>query len=243
MTIGGRYLGLSRRRVIVSGAVAIAAGLSRPASAKTVSPVLVELFTSQGCSSCPPADAYLTELARQPGIVALAYHVDYWDGAAWRDPFSSPAATDRQREYARLLGLKTIYTPQMVINGRFDVVGSRRAEVAAAIGAAAQKPATIPLTLAADADRLSVRIGGGRGEGRIWLVAYDLRHETHVRGGENAGRTLENVNIVRSIDDLGRWRGVDVTLDRPRPGPGIGAAVFVQAADGAVLAVATTVGA
>ena len=243
MTTAAPYPGFSRRRVILGGAMAMTAAWSGRVTAAAASPVLVELFTSQGCNSCPPADAYLTELARQPGVIALAYHIDYWDQLGWRDPFSSPAATDRQRNYARLLGLKTIYTPQMVVNGRYDVVGSHREAVAAAIAESSRQPPAAAVTLIPAADALSVRVGAGKGEGRIWLASYDLRHETHVRAGENAWRSIENVNIVRGIQEIGRWRGTDMTVSQPRPGAGTGAAVFVQAADGTVLGVAATVGA
>ncbi len=235
------YGGFSRRALMLGGATAIATGWSRRAFAAPTGSVLVELFTSQGCNSCPPADAYLTELARQPGIVALAYHIDYWDQLGWRDPFSSPAATERQRSYARLLGLHTIYTPQMVIQGRHDVIGSDRGRVAAAI-TSSRTASPVGVALSADAGTLSVRIAAGSGEGRIWLAAYDLRHETRVRAGENAGRTLENVNIVRSIDVLGTWRGAELTFARPGPMPGTGVAVFVQAADGTILGVGAIAG-
>jgi hypothetical protein len=201
------------------------------------SPVVVELFTSQGCNSCPPADAYLAELARQPGILALAYHIDYWDQLGWRDPFSSPAATARQRAYARALGLRTIYTPQMVINGRTDAVGSDRQQVAAAI-AAGGGPA-LPVALEADGGALAIRVGTGTGRGRIWLMEFDLSHETQIRGGENRGRTLVNVNIVRSVEELGAWGGASVEFTRPRPPGGTGSAVLLQSESGAILGAAS----
>jgi hypothetical protein len=146
--------------------------------------------------------AYLAELAREPGILALAYHVDYWDDLGWRAPFSSQAATTRQRDYARLMALSSVYTPQMVINGRFEEVGSDRGRVAAAIAKAAATPSAAAIALTAGEDTLTATIGTGPSEGRVWGVLYDLRHETEVRRGENAGRRLVNVNIVRSIDSL-----------------------------------------
>jgi hypothetical protein len=238
MTTASRFDGFSRRRLLLGGTAAALAATAARAAAAAASPVLVELFTSQGCNSCPPADAYLTELARQPGVLALAYHIDYWDQLGWRDPFSSPAATARQRFYARALGLRSIYTPQIVVNGRHDAVGSDRRQVAAAISEAAATAPKTTVSLLADGGRLVVNAGAGSGEGRLWSVAYDLSHETHVRGGENAGRTLVNVNIVRALDDLAAWRGAALSVDRDPPQPGTGVAAFVQAADGAILGAA-----
>src|SRR5271169_3162894 len=99
-------------------------------------PIVVELFTSEGCSSCPPADALLAELAGRPDVLALSFHVDYWDRLGWKDPFSSPDATRRQHGYADLLGLATVYTPQMIVDGRWQAVGSDRSEVERALGSA-----------------------------------------------------------------------------------------------------------
>jgi hypothetical protein len=232
-------LGLSRRRLIQSGVGAVLAGVVAGRARAAASPVLVELFTSQGCSSCPPADSYLTELAREPGILALAYHVDYWDDLGWHDPFSSPAATARQRAYARSMGLRTVYTPQMVINGRFEAVGSERGRVAAAIAKAAAIAPAAAIALTAAEDGLTATIGAGSGEGRVWGVLYDLRHETDVRRGENAGRRLVNVNIVRSIGALGAWSGAALAIPHALPQPGTGMAVFVQSGDGAILGAAS----
>ena len=230
--------GLSRRRVLQGGASAVLAGMVAGRARAASSPVLVELFTSQGCSSCPPADAYLTELAREPGVLAVAYHVDYWDDLGWRDPFSSVAATARQRAYARLMALASIYTPQMVVNGRFEAVGSDRDRVAAAIAKAAAIAAATVVALTSAKGALTAEIGAGTGQGEVWLVTYDLRQETRVRAGENSGRTLTNVNIVRSIEALGTWSGTALTISRGLPQQGSGAAVFVQASNGAILGAA-----
>ncbi|HEX9462138.1 MAG TPA: DUF1223 domain-containing protein [Alphaproteobacteria bacterium] len=235
-----RFGDFSRRRVILGGVTAALAVSNARLAAAQPAPVVVELFTSQGCNSCPPADAYLAELARQPGILPLAYHIDYWDRLGWRDPFSSPAATARQTDYAHALRLKTVYTPQMVINGRYDAVGSDRREVAAAIAAAGSSTGAVPVELLAENGALSVRLGAGIGQGRVFLIAYDLRHETRVRGGENAGRTLVNTNIVRAIEELGAWTGGALTRSRPLPPPGTGIAVLLQSSDGAIIGAAAT---
>ena len=180
-------------------------------------PVVVELFTSQGCSSCPPADALLGELAGQPGILALEMHVDYWDYIGWKDLYAKPEITDRQRAYARDLGLRYIYTPQMVIDGRDDVVGSRRSSVLDKIAQAAQRPKPVAVTVdPSDGGRVKVAAGEApEGGATVWLVTFDRQHQTAVERGENAGHTLSNYNVVREMDAIGLWTGepLEIALD------------------------------
>jgi hypothetical protein len=206
------------------------------AHAESTRPVVVELFTSQGCSSCPPADALLTELARNPNILPLAFHVTYWNNLGWRDPFSLDAATDRQRAYQRSLRTDTIYTPQMVVEGQTDVIGSDRAAVAAAI-ARANTSSSVPLTITSSPEGLAVRVGAGQGEARILLVGYDSLHKTSVTRGENAGRSLPEANIVRSLAVLGNWNGQAIALSSTRPASER-VAVLLQAANGHILGAA-----
>src|SRR5271168_3386935 len=150
--------------------------MSSPASAGT-RPVVVELFTSQGCSSCPPADALLGDMARRDDVIALGFHISYWDGLAWKDPFSSQSSTDRQRAYSRLFHLGQVYTPQMVVDGAREMVGSDRQEVLAAVGDA--RPETVaPVSFAAD--RRSVTIGAGDGRGSVLLVRFAKERTTRV---------------------------------------------------------------
>lgn len=209
-------------------------------SARAGGPVLVELFTSQGCNSCPPADAYLGDLAKRRDVVALAFHVDYWDHIGWKDQFADPAWTQRQRQYSRSLRTAQIYTPQMVIDGGAHAVGSDRGSVERLIGAAAkrERPA-VELTRAAGGLDLKV---DGQGEGEIWIVGYDPRHETKVQRGENAGKTLAEFNIVRGIRQVDSWKGgaLKRTLGASELPPGAAYAVLIQEANlGRVLAVAT----
>jgi hypothetical protein len=211
-----------------------------PASAAE-RPVVVELFTSQGCSSCPPADALLGELARRDDVLALAFHVDYWDRLGWKDPYASAEATRRQKAYARLLDSATVYTPQMVVDGRTDVVGSYRGEVLQAIAAARAGAAAVPVELAAQADGLHVRVGDGAARAAtLWLVGFDRHHETRVGAGENGGRTLAEWNVVRGFETLGDWRGAatEATVPAARLAGYERVAVVLQATDGAILGAA-----
>jgi len=169
-------------------------------------PVVVELFTSQGCSSCPPAEAYLGRLSARPDVVALAFHVDYWDELGWRDRFGLAQSVQRQNVYARNLHRSSVYTPQIVIDGRFDTVGADGNAVAQAL--AGQRPSAPVSVSVHDADVL-VDVGAQpqTSGSDVLLVAY-LRHALSAIGrGENAGRNLEEFNIVREVRNLGAWKG------------------------------------
>lgn len=206
-------------------------------------PVVVELFTSQGCSSCPPAEAVLLDLANRQDVLALAFHVDYWDRLGWRDPFSSAKATARQSAYAASLPNRQIYTPQMVIDGHSEVVGSRQNHVLALIRAAGAAPGPeVAMTLSRKGSGLSIEIESGQASGlssgRALLVGFDPRRETAVQRGENAGRTILQANVVRSVEVVADWKGRALTLDHAVP-PGESAALILQAADGRILGAAT----
>ena len=218
-------------RVWLVGAILL--GLA--SQGRAASPVVVELFTSQGCSSCPPADAVLRDLAGRPDVLALGFHVTYWNGLGWRDPFSFDNATRRQEGYRRLLGIETVYTPQMVVQGRSEMVGSDRRAVAAAIAAAERVSGPEIRLTRAVGDGLQVDIGTGRGAATVLLVGYDPRHVTPVGRGENEGRTLEEANVVRSLRPIGNWNGASITLSVPLP-LGERTAILLQAEDGRILA-------
>ncbi len=202
-------------------------------------PVVVELFTSQGCSSCPPADRLLGELAKRPDTITLAYHIDYWDRLGWKDPFSLKAATSRQNGYAHALNLQTIYTPQMVIHGVTDVVGFNRPAVLAALDG---KRDGLPVRMSRTDGKLIIELGAGSAA-EITVVAYSGETETRVARGENAGRTLKDTSIVRAVYPLGNWdgRAKTVSLELSSiPDSATMAAVLVQGSgQGRMLGAAT----
>lgn len=201
-------------------------------------PVVVELFTSQGCSSCPPAEAFLIDLVRRrPDVLALAFHVDYWDRLGWKDEFSSAAATERQRNYARHLGAG-VYTPQMVVDGRRNAIGSNRNAVLSAIDAAGRATAnSVPVQLRRRGGEVQIDIGAGQGRGTAWLIGFDPERETAIPRGENAGRTIRQANVVRSIAKIADWRGDEVSLTQAAP-VGKKAALILQSADGGIVGAA-----
>ncbi len=217
--------------------VGLAVALSGAAAVRAET--LVELFTSQGCSSCPPADAYIGDLAKRDDVVALSFHVNYWDYIGWKDPFASEVTTARQREYGRRLARGRVYTPQMVIDGVFDAVGSNRGAVERAIvrARAAPRPRLdIGLARGAD-DGLVVSLPGApfSGEATVWLARYDHRNVTPVRRGENAGREVRNYNVVRDLRVVGTWTGQPLEIRVPASvltsgeGGRDGCAIIVQA--------------
>ena len=204
--------------------------------------MVVELFTSQGCSSCPPANAYLNELARDRGdVLALAFHVTYWDRLGWKDPFSMEAATERQARYGHKFGDGS-YTPEIVIDGASSHVGSRRDEVGPAIDAAKRQGRTATsVSVAKAGGQLTIDVADGSGNGKVLLVGFDRDHETAIRRGENGGRTLRESNVVRSLREVGDWQGKALHISEKFP-DGEDAAVIVQAPDGRIVGAARLAG-
>jgi len=229
---------MTRLAALVSACLIATPGQATPPN-RLNRPIVVELFTSQGCSSCPPADHLLVELADRPDILALAFHVTYWNNLGWRDPFSLDDATTRQRDYQRRLGSDTIYTPQMIIDGSTDVVGSDRAGVTRALQAArAEAGSAVALDVTRTATGLNIVASNGAGEGRLLLLGYDPRHVTAVARGENAGAHLTEANIVRSVQVLSEWQGARLSLNAPLP-TGARIAVLLQGRNGRMLGAAT----
>jgi hypothetical protein len=228
------------------GALAVLAALAGTALAEPAK-VVVELFTSQGCSSCPPADAFLAELAKRDDVIALSFHVDYWNYLGWKDPFSTAESTQRQRDYRAGLGLRYVYTPQMVIDGAAQAVGSGRAEVLGGIEKMRGRDRVAVSAARGEAGELAVTVGeGADGAGAdIWLAAYDRRHSTEIRRGENSGVTLINAHVVRSLRRIGRWSGrkdvLRVTLTEAEFKGRDGCAVIVQKPGGGPILGATAI--
>lgn len=199
------------------------------ALAQGVSGTVVELYTSQGCSSCPPADAYLAKLAREPGVIALALHVDYWDYIGWADTFGNPRFSDRQRDYARAAGGTTIYTPQMVVQGVDHAVGSDPDDVAGMIRRHQSGAAMVVLQLTRQGKEVRVHAKARvalEGPLVVQLVRYRPLAKVVIERGENAGRTINYVNIVTSWTKVGEWRGGG-DLDMVVPAPGAEAVVVI----------------
>ena len=201
-------------------------------------PVVVELFTSQACSDCPPADALLKRVqAEDPDVLVLDLHVTYWDGVPWKDPFSLQSATDRQNYYAALGDSSEVYTPEAVVDGEKQFVGSDSDTMAAAIEHARMKIAAgraVPVAVNAHGNDLSVHVGPAGDAGTVWLFGFDPSHTTNVLGGENGGATLSEVNVVRSISRLGVWTARPMIFN-VNPPAGEKFAVLVQKQDGTIL--------
>lgn len=185
-------------------------------------PVVIELYTSQGCSSCPPADALLHDLAEQDGVVALAMHVDYWDYIGWKDSFANPEHTKRQRSYARAAGSRMIYTPQMVIHGQDHVIGNRPRDVVDVINHHRAIPPSVSLDAKRDGDMVSIqaeRTNNSTNPLIVQLLRYRPASTVDIKRGENAGRTLSYANVVTEINVLTVWEGSEpLILDTPATG-------------------------
>ena len=176
---------------------------------------VVELFTSQGCSSCPPADDLLRDLSKEENILALSFSVDYWNYLGWKDIFARPEFTERQKNYNRILSRGEVYTPQMIINGRSAVVGSRRDLVAQQLTTQQEFPINGPeISLYYQDDMINLTIGGGtvKEPATIWMVAYDSQRSVRIKSGELAGQTRHYSNVVRGLTQIGNWTGREVML-------------------------------
>jgi hypothetical protein len=201
-------------------------------------PVVLELFTSEGCSSCPPADALLGKLAEQHDLLPLAFHVDYWNYLGWKDPYSAAFATARQAAYGRMLDVM-VYTPQMVVDGARDAIGSDEAAVSQAIEAERRQP-RLKLTVLRD-DRGELKVAIPRGEKQsppssVYEAIFDSSQVTQIGRGENSGRTLTEFNIVRLWRKIGEWTGnaTELSLGPQSNASGSYAIVLQEGANGPV---------
>lgn len=184
---------------------------------------VVELYTSQGCSSCPPADAVLKKLSADPSIIALSLPVDYWNYLGWKDTFGSSRNSDRQRNYARARGDGAIYTPQAIVNGETHVNGASEAEINQAIQSTSTKagPQHIPVRFWQERNTLNFALGGEEQghaprEATIWLGVVQTSGTVDVKQGENEGKQITYTNIVRELTPIGIWKGRPLEIQLPR---------------------------
>ena len=211
----------------------LTAVLLQPAD-RRMSPVLVELFTSEGCSSCPPADRLLEALDKNPDVIVLSEHVDYWNQLGWRDPYSSAAASARQQDYAQRFRLESVYTPQMVIDGRAQEVGNDRGPIQSAIAkaGAAQKTAVEIADVSRESGKVHFRVHIPQlmAHATVYIALADDRARSEVARGENRGRTLDHVAVVRKLYALG-VTDIDKATSLPlgwEPKNGVRLIAFVQ---------------
>lgn len=205
----------------VGGAAAAVLGRRAEAAGR---PVVVELFTHQGCASCPPADSFLSELSQRSDVIALSLHVDYWDYLGWRDTLGSLDCAERQRDYAERRGDGQVYTPQAIINGQHAVVGSDRQGVLSAIDRelARDQMAFPSVSITTRSRELMIQVAAAgrerlRTDATVWVVSVVPKVAIEVRRGENAGRTMSYTNVVRKIIPVGIWNGDELSLSLPKP--------------------------
>lgn len=210
------FAGLSRH--LSFAAIALALAMPAPSLAKRQ--VVIELYTSQGCNSCPPADALVERLADHADVLALSLPVTYWDMLGWKDTLASEDNTRRQKAYAAAMRHGGVYTPEIVVDGVTDVVGSREAQVDAAIDARRVDMRDVPVTLSVSRTALHVAIGTlsekNVDDATVWLLHVVNHASVRIGAGENKGRNLDYRNVVRDVRAVALWKGQPLSLDIPR---------------------------
>ncbi len=235
-----------QRIVTVKSVLAVVALLSaaKPAFSASMDGrnlTVVELFQSQGCSSCPPANANVIALSDRPDLLTLSFGVTYWDSLGWKDTFASPQYTDRQWDYARAFHRDQVFTPEVVVNGRADVVGQDRGELEALIHREAAGPSAPAISIADDRVQISAsNVSATNAD--VWLIRYDPRIEqVPIARGENGGRTLPHKNVVKQLVKLGNWSGKAETFAIPQSVRGdLRSAVLIQQGPGGVIVAAAS---
>jgi hypothetical protein len=228
---------------LATSLIAAVAAIAPAGAGLRAAPVVLELYTSQGCSSCPPADALLAQLAGMDGVIALALHVDYWDYLGWKDAFGKPQHTARQRAYAKAARSRTIFTPEMVVQGDERLKGHDKERIVDEIARQRALPAEAEIALKREGDALEVHIepagAADPGPSVVYLVRFIPSEDVDIDAGENAGRSVVYTNIVTDWETIGEWNG-DGPLDLRHEAPGDGPlAVIVQRAHmGAVVTAA-----
>jgi hypothetical protein len=209
---------ITRRRALALAGGLCASGLFRQARGSTARPAVVELFTSQACSSCERADVFMAELHRMPDVIALSYHVDYWDYLGWKDTLGSAEFSRRQYDYAKVRGDMDVYTPQLIIEGRKAVVGSARESVLAEVAKAQSQPAGVPLSIVEHGMEFIVEMGSGPAvdEATLWLIPVLAKVKVHILRGELAGKEIEYYNVARELLPAAMWNGTAKTVSLPK---------------------------
>jgi hypothetical protein len=203
----------------VAGLSVLAAASSAGSSRR---PVVVELYTSQGCSSCLPADALLAKLTKRTDVLPMSFSVTYWDMLGWKDTLASETNTRRQKAYASIMGHSAVYTPQMIVDGAVDVVGSREASVLGAIDARLRDgwAEDVPVAVRETKDELHIGIGSSQDRGAppatVWLFHLRNAATVAIGAGENGGRTMTYHNVVADLRAVGQWKGEALSIDLPR---------------------------
>ena len=226
-----------RQTVILSACLA-AVALSGAGASEIKNPVgVVELFTSQGCSSCPPADKAAATLADEGDVIVLSYHVDYWNYLGWTDTMSSPENTKRQYDYSAAMGRSGVYTPQAVVNGRAEMVGTSVDKLRATLAdlKSGGDGLTVPVSLRKSGDEVIIDIGNGNGKADVLVVYFKSREQVAIKDGENEGRTIDYRNIVTDVQTVGMWHGEATKVTLParvlEPRESDGCAILLQATD------------
>ena len=210
---------ISRRDCLALGAGAAAACLTRPAlAAGRRIETVVELFSSQGGKSCPPGDRLLAELKERPGVLALTFHVDYWDYLGWKDTLASPDFSQRQYDYAKARGDMDVYTPQMIVNGRKQMVGSQRSEVLAVLEKSRSPSWPVAVTISDRGKELAIDVGAGAGEATLWVMPILDHVKVKIEKGEMAGREVAYSNVVRKLVPATMWTGAATKVSLPKDG-------------------------
>ncbi len=216
---------------LLGAALMLTSAIQAPASEAQAPRAVIELFTSQGCSSCPPADAMVVALAQDDDIIALTLHVDYWDYLGWRDTLAKPEFSDRQRNYAQLRGDRGVFTPQMVVNGEEACIGSDEQALSASLAKATREHARLPVPIRVTRDGTDLTIaleGDYPGGANLYLMMVEPQTSVTIKRGENKGREAHYANVVRRISHVALWDGEAGTIVTAMSAPGDGFVVMLQ---------------
>lgn len=234
LTAGAAALAVMAAGLAATSTAQPAGAAPRAVAVARTAPVVVELFTAQGCDGCPEANQRVEALAAQPGVIALTYPVDYWDWLGWTDTLAQPEFADRQRSYIQPLRLRAVATPQVIIDGRRPASAADETALLSAVEAEqARRDAPLQIEFRARGDRVGIGSGRApRGGAEVTAVVYAPGLQTvQVESGDNRGRTVRQVNVVRRIAPLGRWTGAPVLFALPDVAEDEAVVVLVQARD------------